>query len=80
MPIVHRLPSDIAAPARIVPAPERVMTDAEAREWFKPYGPSGLIDFAGGEWRCDINGLQGSYATGATIEDAIRAARRKLEG
>lgn len=65
--------------ARIVPAPPREMTDAEAIAW--AHGQN--ISLSGSKqsivWDVyHFNG--GKLAWGLTLFDAIRAARRKLEG
>ena len=66
----------------IVPAPPREMTDAEALQWafdedmaLFPYA------YGGNMWNCRRSRADVmSGGQGRTIFDAIRAARRKLEG
>jgi len=76
--------------ARIVPAPPREMTDAECVEWWGRQDRLGITPAAitpGGEsyeWR--VGQPAGEGRTGCffqltgTLFDAIRAARKKLEG
>lgn len=71
---------------RIVPAPPREMTDTECWEWLHSRKTSHALPFirpTDGDaeskaiWACSA---LGSWGYGATPCDAIRAARRKLEG
>lgn len=67
---------------RIVPAPPREMTDVECWAWFRTLGPAWAIraDSNGG-WRTHQDYVNERPAMhGATPCDAIRAARKKLEG
>lgn len=72
--------------ARIVPAPPREMTDAEARTWFTANAPGSLslrVESGYTDNPCRFyvakDNVPGVIAYGATIEDAIRAARRTLK-
>lgn len=69
--------------ARIIPAPPREMTDAEAEAWFLANNlfVIGVSHEQWGIWHAysHIN-TETLYAFGSTLFDAIRAARRKLEG
>ena len=79
---------------RIVPAPPREMTDVEAEQWLRerPCEESWIIRVnrgSAGNWYCGrgrddkagaIKIYNNPHGYGASVFDAIRAARKKLEG
>lgn len=77
--------------ARIVSAPPREMTDAECWAWLREQALSGYIlavspssyhnaDPKDTWWCLEVDSPRRNNGNGATPSDAIRAARRKLEG
>lgn len=72
--------------ARIVEAPIREMTDAEAEAWFKTLNLTFRLYFNGGYYHCNGvpddelgTGKTRTWGSGDSLFDAIRAARKKLE-
>jgi hypothetical protein len=68
---------------RIVPAPPREMTDADAEAWLSERYSYMVFPTkfggAGNLFGCGPSGPVSNYGYGPTIYDAIRAARKKLE-